>query len=134
MNLFSCYTVEPLPTIPPKPTPLNTEPLHALLTPAASKWYELGLAMGFSEDTLEGEIYHGNSTDWLRLGEICGLYCQYKHSWEEVVHMLWEVEEWEIADKICRQERLEGEICMVVATRPCRLRVKMAWKTVCTHN
>ena len=66
--------------------------------------------MGLNEDTLDDEVYPGNSTDWLRLREICGLYCECKHSWEEVVHLLWEVEEWEIADMICRQERLLGEL------------------------
>ena len=101
-------TVTP-PTTPPKPTPLNIDTLHAILTPAADKWYELGLVMGFSQDTLEDEIYLGNSTNWLRLREVCGLYCQYKHSWEEVVHILWKVEEWEIADSICRQEKLDGK-------------------------
>ena len=98
-----------MPALPPKPTPLNTDTLHAVLTPAANKWYEIGLAMGLNEDTLDDEVHPGNSTDWLRLREICGLYCESKHSWEEVVQLLWEVEEWEIADRICRQERLLGE-------------------------
>ena len=65
--------------------------------------------MGLDEDTLDDEVQPGNSTDWLRLREICGLYCESEHSWEEVVHLLWEVEEWEIADRICGQERLLGE-------------------------
>ena len=92
-----------------RPTPLQADTLHALLTPAADKWHKIGLAMGFNEDTLEDEIYSGNSTDWLRLGEICGLFCHFKKkSWEEVVQIVWKVEEWEIADKICRQERLKG--------------------------
>ena len=102
------------PALPPKPTPLNTDALYALLTPASSKWFEIGLAMGFSSDVLDDDIYPGNSTDWLRLGELCGLYCQSKHSWEEVVRVMWTVEEWEIADSICRQERLEGGITLLL--------------------
>ena len=68
--------------------------------------------MGLTEDTLDDEVHPGNSTDWLRLKKICGLYCESKHSWEEVVHLLWEVEEWEIAGRICRKERLLGEFTM----------------------
>ena len=78
--------------------------------------------MGLDEGTLNDEVRSGNSTDWLRLREICGLYCESKHSWEEVVHLLWEVEEWEIADRVCRQERLLGE-----CTTPT---VDVCWNTV----
>ena len=109
-----CFILETALALPPKPTPLNTDALHTLLTPAASKWYEIGLAMGLDEDTLNNEARSGNSTDWLRLREICGLYCESKHSWEEVVHLLWGVEELEIADRICRKERLPSE-----CTVPC---------------
>ena len=116
--------LETAPALPPKQTPLNMDVLHALLTPAASKWYEIGLAMGLTEDTLDDEVHPGNSTDWLRLREICGLYCETKHSWEEVVHLLWEVEEWEIADRVCRQERLLGE-CTVPSVTVCCVTVKV---------
>lgn len=78
-----------------------------MLSPAADKWEAIGLAMGIAQNALD-DIAPGNSTDWLRLREVCGLFMHYPHTWEDVAAILITVGEQAIAHKLCEQEKLEG--------------------------
>ena len=100
------YLIAP-PTLPQPPT---AESLLSIIHPIASKWEEFGKALQIDEDRLD-EFFTNNEHDQLRLRHMLEYYfmnVHFKHTWEEVIQALREIGEYECADKIVREKRLEG--------------------------
>ena len=72
--------------------------LHLL----AGKWEDLARALDMDEEKRD-YIFSNNKNDQLRLHELVELYfssTQYRHTWEEMVRVLIDVEEHGIAERI----------------------------------
>ena len=95
-----------LPTPPPPPT---AESLLSIIHSIACKWEEFGKALEIDEDRLDG--FSNEAHDQVSLHDMIHYYLSNvhsKHTWEEFIQALRKIGEYECADKIVREKRLEG--------------------------
>ena len=110
------YVFYPVPPTPPPPP--TAESLICIIHPISGKWEEFGKALDIDEDRLDGFSDEGH--DSIRLHDMVHYYfsnAHIKHTWEEFVQALREIGEYECADNIVREKRLEGNKS-VVCTQP----------------
>ena len=106
-NVNNPYSAPPTP--PPPPT---AESLLSIIHPVACKWEEFGKALEIDENKLDG--FSNEAHDSIRLQFVVRYYfsnVRVKHTWEEFVQALRKIEEYECADKIVREKRLQGIHC-----------------------
>ena len=103
-NVNNPYSAPPIP--PPPPT---AESLLSIIHSIACKWEEFGEALEIDEDRLDG--FSNQAHDQVRLHNMIRYYFSNVHNkctWEEFVQALRKIGEYECADKIVREMRLEG--------------------------
>lgn len=84
-------------------TPSDADNLRFLLRPICFKWEELAKALLVDEDLID-EVNISNKTDEACLQEVIDGYfdnSNFEHDWEEIVTILREINEEQLADKIC---------------------------------
>ncbi len=102
---------------PVRRSQLTRDTLRAELHLLAGRWEDLARALDMDEEKRDN-IFSNSENDQLRLHELVELYfssTQYRHTWEEMVQMLTDVEEHGIAgriqeDKVNSQGKLTREL------------------------